>query len=115
VTLIEKQKRFAFLITKLITFGIGKGYEFTFGEAHRPRETAELYAKDGRGIVDSLHCIRLAIDLNAFKDGVYLTKSEDYRELGEFWESLSVPGCECHWGGRWGDGNHLSVGHAGKK
>lgn len=112
--LIEKQKRFAFLVAKLITFGIGRGYEFTFSEAYRPKETAELYAKDGRGIVDSLHCIRLAIDLNAFKAGVYLTKSEDYRELGEFWESLSVPGAECAWGGRFNDGNHFSIRHAGR-
>jgi len=48
---------------------------------------------------------RLAIDLNLFKDGEYLTDTEDHRFLGEFWESLGGT-----WGGRWDDGNHYSWG-----
>jgi len=62
------------------------------------------------GIRNSLHSKRLAIDLMLFKDGVYLTNSEDYRPLGEFWESIGGT-----WGGRFHDGNHFSCEHEGIK
>ena len=62
------------------------------------------------GIRNSLHSKRLAIDLMLFKNGVYLTNSEDYRPLGEFWESIGGT-----WGGRFHDGNHFSCEHEGIK
>jgi hypothetical protein len=36
---------------------------------------------------------------------MYQTRTDDYKELGEYWESLDQ---DCKWGGRWGDGNHFS-------
>lgn len=62
------------------------------------------------GIVNSVHGLRLAADLLLFKNGKYLTDTEDYREAGEFWEGLG--GC---WGGRFNDGNHFSLEHNGVK
>ena len=52
------------------------------------------------------------MDFNLFKDGKYLTATEDYTQLGEYWESLG--GC---WGGRFSsaDGNHFSLEHEGCK
>lgn len=84
----------------------GLGYTFTYGEAMRSPEQAEIYAKEGKGIADSLHCKRLAIDINLFKDGVYLDKTEDYAEIGQYWESLHPTN---RWGGRFkhADGNHF--------
>ena len=83
-----------------------QGYKFTYGEAMRSPEQAELYAKEGKGIADSLHCKRLAIDINLFKDNVYLDKTEDYEFAGKYWDSLSPVN---RWGGvfKRADGNHF--------
>ena len=56
----------------------------------------------------SLHRLSLAVDLLLFVDGVYQTETEAYRAIGEKWESLGGS-----WGGRWGDGNHLSLSYGG--
>ena len=114
-TLRQKQSAFALLVVHLIQFAYREGYEITLGEAYRPRETAELMAKKRKGIKNSLHCKRLALDLNLFKNGKYLTSSEAHKPLGEYWESLSTPGLKCCWGGRFGDGNHYSIAHGGRK
>ena len=75
---------------------------------------AEIYAKQGKGVRDSMHLISLAIDLFLFKDGDYLTKTEQYKEAGELWESYSTKDYDCVWGGRFNDGNHFSFRHEGK-
>lgn len=103
---------FVRLVGVLIEWAYVHGYEMTFGEAYRTPEQAALNAKSGKGIAKSLHTDRLAIDLNLFRDGVYLTNSEAHRPLGEFWESLDPL---CTWGGRFGDGNHYSITYNGKK
>lgn len=96
MSLRKLQSRFVSMVAELIVFAYGNGYELTFGDA---------YAKDGHK-QNSNHYIRLAIDLNLFKDGEYLTKTEDHKPLGEYWEKM---------GGTWGgnfkngkkdDGNH---------
>lgn len=85
----------------------------TFGEAWRSPETAEVYKQKGKGISNSLHWERLAVDLNLFKDGKLLQETEDYRRAGELWEDMSCDEFECCWGGRFGDGNHFSILHEG--
>jgi hypothetical protein len=77
----------------LILYAYELGYEVTLGDA---------WATTGH-IDNSFHYKRLAIDLNLFKDGKYLTKTSDHRMLGEFWESIGGT-----WGGRFKrkDGNH---------
>ena len=138
-TLGQKQRRFVRLVNKLITFAHDNGYELSFGEAKRSDEQAEINAlgtmgrahlavllaqhdlrplanaisnNAGSGIRNSLHENSLAIDLNLFKDGKYLSETEDHRQLGEYWESLDD---DCCWGGRFKDGNHYSIAHCGKK
>lgn len=103
------QQLFAQDVARLIIFAKSKGYEVTLGEAYRTKEQAALDAEHGTGIRSSLHCERLAIDLNLFSNGKYLTETPDYAVLGEFWESLSKEHC---WGGRFRsrpDGNHFSI------
>ena|ERR1700678_942172 len=95
--LSELQQLFARDTLELFKEIYGLGYTFTYGEAMRSPEQAALYAKEGKGIIDSLHCKRLAIDINLFRDGVYLDKTEDYAEIGKYWESLSPAN---RWGGR---------------
>jgi hypothetical protein len=115
MTLLQKQQLFSRLVPLLILEAIRQGYEVTLGEAWRSPEEAKRLAKLGKGIVNSLHTSRLAIDLNLFKDGKYLTKTPDYKALGEYWESLSMDNYKCHWGGYFGDGNHFSIGYGGRK
>ena len=118
ISLREKQSRFALLVARLIQEADRRGYAVTFGEAYRSPEEAARLAKAGKGISKSLHTQRLAIDLNLFKDGVYLGASEAYRPLGEWWEGQSTTEIQCCWGGRFtprSDGNHFSVSHSGRK
>ena len=123
MTLREKQSKFASLIPHIINDAIGLGFEVTLGECYRSPEEAARLAKAGLGIKNSLHCQRLAIDINLFLNGKYLTKSEDYKQLGDMWETKSGEGYTCHWGGNFvnnqgkpkPDGNHFSIGHLGRK
>lgn len=111
----DKQRMFVMLVGKLIDYAYKAGYELTFGDAYRDPRLARLNAQQGIGIKNSLHGMRLAVDFNLFKDGVYLPKSEDYRLLGEYWESLDPL---CCWGGRFkpmADGNHFSLTEGGIK
>lgn len=96
----EKQSKFALMVSKLIQWAYDQGYELTFGDA---------YARSGH-MPNSLHYSRLAIDLNLFKDGKWLDKTEDHKPLGEYWEGMGGS-----WGGRFRDGNHYSLEHDGRK
>ncbi|QTH79757.1 hypothetical protein [Aeromonas phage PZL-Ah152] len=110
-TLGQKQRRFTKMVAKLIDFAYANGYELTFGDAYRdPRLHGDMGVKKGYGHSKSNHKIRLAVDFNLFKDGKYLTSSEDHKPLGEFWESIGGT-----WGGRFNDGNHYSLEHNGTK
>ena len=115
MTLREKQSLFAALIAWLIVKAGDRGYAVTLGEAYRSKEEAARLAKLGKGIATSLHTQRLALDLNLFIDGRYQTATAAYSELGVWWESLSTDAYTCCWGGRFGDGNHFSISHGGRK
>jgi hypothetical protein len=82
------------------------GYQVTLGDTFRdPRLHGEFGVKKGYGAAKSFHKLRLAIDLNLFKDGKFLEGTEHHKELGEWWESIGGS-----WGGRFNDGNHYSLG-----
>lgn len=104
--LSDHQTIFAEDVGRLIDFIYQEGYKCTLGEAFRSKEQAEIYVKEGKGILDSQHCKRLAIDIDLFKDGKYLTETHDYERFGCFWENLDARN---RWGGRFkrGDGNHF--------
>jgi hypothetical protein len=110
--LTQEQKRFTLMVAKLIEHSYAQGYELTFGEAYRTPEQAALNASHGVGITHSLHCNRLAVDLNLFLNGEYQADSATYQALGEFWESIGGS-----WGGRFSkpDGNHFSLSFGGYK
>ena len=113
MTLGQKQRLFVRLIGDLIEFAYVRGYGFTFGDAYRdPRLHGALGEKKAYGHRNSNHKQRLAIDLNLFKDGVYLTTDKDHEPLGVYWESLHH---DCCWGGRFNDGNHYSMKHNGMR
>ncbi|EFA9081613.1 M15 family metallopeptidase [Escherichia coli] len=110
--LSEKQQLFAVMIADLIHWAQEHGYRLTFGEAYRTPEQAALNAKTGKGIRNSLHTLRLAVDFNLFINGKYQADTDAYRPLGEYWESIGGT-----WGGRFSraDGNHFSLEHNGVK
>lgn len=109
----DKQKWFTWLLSVLFDKIHNEGYEFTLGDAYRdPRVFGQVGEKNGYGRASSNHKVRLAIDLNLFKDGVYLTKTEDHKQFGEFWETLDP---DCAWGGRFQDGNHYSMKYNGRR
>lgn len=108
MTLRQSQSLFAQHVAQLLQYIASLGFSVTLGEAWRPKETAQLYAKQGRGIEKSLHCDRLAIDLNIFDpDGNLLTDSKDHQPFGYYWEKLDPKN-------RWG-GSESFVNKAGKR
>lgn len=111
MTLREKQSKFARMVARLIDKAFELGYEVTLGDAYRdPRLHGGIGVKMGYGHPKSCHKLRLAIDLNLFKNGKFLTTTEDHRQLGEWWESIGGT-----WGGRFNDANHYSLEHEGMK
>lgn len=84
----QQQSKFANDVNKLLKWMFDHGYEVTFGETYRTKEQAEIYAKSGKGIINSLHCKKLAIDLNLFLKGKLLETVADYTPAGKYWESL---------------------------
>ena len=104
MTLGQKQRRFTLMICRLIEFAYTEGYELSFGHAMRCSDCKV-------GIKNSLHKSKLAVDFNLFKDGSYLSKTEDHLPLGLFWEALGGT-----WGGRFqesppGAGNGFDGNH----
>lgn len=110
-TLRQKQSRFVLMKARLILWAYEQGYELTDGDAFRdPRVHGEQGVKASYSEGASGHKHRLAQDFNLFKAGKFLSKTEDHRPLGEFWESIGGT-----WGGRFNDGNHYSLEHLGIK
>lgn len=113
--LLEAQQLFTQLVARLIQEAHAMGYAVTLGEAWRPPEVVRIYLADGRGSANSLHPLRLGVDLNLFRNGRYLTATEDHQPLGEWWERQHP---RCRWGGRFRprpDGNHYSFTPDGKR
>ena len=74
------QRKFPLMIAKLITHAYELGYELTLGEGFNAEGVGH---KKG-----SNHYIKLAQDLNIFKDGVYLQDGTGHKELHDYWDTL---------------------------
>jgi hypothetical protein len=111
MTLRQKQSKFARMVADLILKAHELGFEITLGDAYRdPRLHGAGGVKLGYGHSKSCHKLRLAIDLNLFKDGQFLDSSDAHLPLGEWWEAQGGT-----WGGRFKDGNHYSMEWEGMK
>lgn len=104
----KKQELFCRLLPRLFDYAHSLGYDLRMG---RGRVSKAANEADG-GHERSTHLYGLAMDLNLFRDGVFLTETSDHELLGVFWESLHPL---CRWGGWWDDGNHYSLEHNGVK
>lgn len=101
------------MVPRLIDKAHELGFEVSLGDAFRDKRShGELGTRIAYGAAFSCHKVRLAIDLNLFRDGKYCRETEDHRELGEWWEEQHVLNV---WGGRFNDGNHYSMTHEGMK
>ncbi len=100
---LSNQVEFTYDVSRLIDWAYDNGYGLSFGEAWRSQETQEIYYEQGKTkTLNSKHKERLAVDFNLFiGDGYfkYTDNPEDYRPLGEYWESLRKGN---KWGGRFG-------------
>ena len=97
-SLRQRQSDFALKVAALIVYIYTKGYEITLGDAYSvPCHKCGTYGHKE----NSKHKKRLAIDINLFKNGKYLSKTSDHVIFGEYWESRGGV-----WGGRFNDGNH---------
>ena len=100
MSLRKQQSLFVKAVGYLISYAHSLGYELTFGDTY----AGKFLHRHG-----SFHDKGLAIDLNLFKNGVYLDKTSDHILLGEYWKLLGGS-----WGGDWEDGNHYSWGESKK-
>lgn len=136
----QKQERFALALAQWVIEVYKRGYRIRLGEGLRSDEQAEINAigaegrkrlaaelmthwpelsrrianNTGSGIRNSLHELKLAQDVNLFYQGQWISdgNSEHWTRCGMLWESMGADHC---WGGRFGDGNHLSIAHEGRK
>ena len=80
--LFDKRAKFTALMVQLLAFMISEDY-------------TPLLGKDGlKHMAGSLHFDGLAEDIDLFKDGVYLDKTEDHKQFGEHWKILYP---DCRW------------------
>lgn len=97
-TLLQEQAIFAQNVAHLINYIFQQGYQCSLGEAWRTSEQADWDVQHHIGIKNSLHCERLAIDINLFDmNGHYLGDLSSYEKFGVYWESLHP---QNRWGGR---------------
>lgn len=107
----KKQELFMRLLPRLIDKAHELGFEIRGGDLFRdPRTNGVHGVKKGYGRDKSNHKLKLAIDLNLFKDGVFVRSTRGHEALGLWWESQNEL---CRWGGRFNDGNHYSLEHWG--
>ena len=113
-SLFELQCTFSRLLPKLIDKAAEMGFNVTMGETWRSTATARVYAEQHKGIPNSLHIERLAVDINLFQGDTYISDSAAYEPLGVFWESLHPL---ARWGGRFAkpDGDHFSLEYEGRR
>jgi len=93
----EKQELFMQLFPALINKAHELGFKIRGGDLYRdPRVHGKIGEKVGYGHRNSCHKLKLATDLNLFKDGKFLQDTEDQKQLCFWCESLHPL---CRWGG----------------
>lgn len=118
MSLVNKQWIFLQNVAKLIQFAAAEGYVLTGGELYRTADQQKIFLRNGQSLSKySKHQDRLAIDLNLFIGGRYVTQTEQYEPLGIHWRALHPLNV---WGGDWNsngnmqderlsDGNHFEM------
>ena len=87
----KKQFRFSKAVASLINYAYSNGYTITMGDAYRDARVHGDYGeKKSYSHPKSTHKKRLAIDLNLFKNGKYITSRYNtvWKLLHDYWEVL---------------------------
>lgn len=112
----EKQADFAYYVAMLLVRARDElGIRCVGAEWHRPDALAELYASQGKGIANSLHRLKLALDVFVLDDNGSITFDlAAYEPLGAQWKSMHPL---ARWGGDFKskDSVHFSFEHEGVK
>lgn len=107
-----KQAEFTHCMGKLIVWCFKNGYPVFGAEWFRTNEQAEIYAKQGKGIKNSVHRKKLAVDLFRLVDGKLSWDKKHYEPVGKKWKTLHP---DARWGGDFKrrDAVHFSFIHNG--
>jgi hypothetical protein len=113
MTLREQRCKFGRLLPRLLDKAIELGYEVAPEEIMRSQSQAAANAATGAGVSNSLHLLGLAVDLNLYLEGTYITDGTGHSDRGGFWKSLDG---DCRWGGDFKsqDFNHYSLTWEGR-
>lgn len=114
MSLNAKQARFTYKIAQLIVWAKEElGVDLIGVELFRTKEQAEIYAEQEKGIINSVHRLKLALDMYVYKDGKILWDGLIYKEIGDKWKSMDP---DARWGGemRRRDVYHYSFYHKGR-
>lgn len=114
MTLNEKQALFTETVAEWMVWCFHNGYPIILAEAFRPPELAAIYAAEGRGIRNSNHTKKLAVDVFRVVDGVVTWDLAAYEPIGYKWKCMHEL---ARWGGdfRNRDAVHFSFEHRGIK
>jgi hypothetical protein len=106
MTLRQKRCLFTNKLGTLIAYAFEKGYELALDQVMRPDRQGHMK--------NSLHYVGLAADINLYVGGVWISDGEHavWKELGAYWEGLDP---QLAWGGHFGDANHFSLRHEGRR
>jgi hypothetical protein len=107
-----KQVEFTYTMAKFLVWCHENGFECFGAEWFRTNEQAEIYAKQGKGIKNSVHRKKLAVDLFRVKNGKLTWDKGNYVEMGAKWKSMHDL---ARWGGDFKrrDSVHFSFEHNG--
>ncbi len=111
----QKQEVFSRSLEALLCQARQLRYGVRLRELQRTKEQAEIYAAQGKGILNSNHRNCLAIDLYLTVRGELKWDGEPYAKLGAYWKTLSTKDCDHCWGGDFKrrDIYHFSIKHNG--
>jgi hypothetical protein len=117
MSLSKTQQEFTRCVSELINFATAQGWGLTFGDAYRDKRVhGKFGVKRSYSAANSVHKMRLAVDLNLFVDDKYITDGgcEEYQLLGLAWVRMHKL---ARWGGQFedGDANHFSFEYNGFK
>jgi len=113
MTLGEKQELFSRMLPLLYQYAHFMGYSIRTGDAFRDKRLhGDIGIKMGYGHRNSCHKLKLAIDLNITKDGIYLTgipAQDAHNKIHDFWDLIGGAERIDH------DLNHYSLEHQGHR
>jgi len=113
MSLNEKQAEFTRCLGRLLVWCEDNGISVIGAELYRTKEQAKIYSDQGKGIVNSVHTKKLAIDLFVYTaDKSISWNPDDYKVIGDRWKGLSP---FARWGGDFKnrDAVHFSFLHQG--